>query len=658
MVAVKGLSTFKRSGAGEREARKIGGVRSLKVYSEDDKDQIGVRARDRVAPADVKVKSIPVTAETRQIANLQKEALNKLDKIYGKSINSAQTKVGRKALADIGNSRAILQKNEAVDGRQKLSRVVTKDSKVFNGNPRTRLHDKENIGAVTRKSSKIYCPPQRKSLPVLKRVDKVDNTDIKKINLENEVKNKEKHGFSVKPKVNTTVVPHAGRRSLPVLKHADKANLNNKVKNKDKYGFSVKPKVGTNVVPQVSNARDYRLKNRVSDGFIKMSSQGLPMAGDAKRLSRMSMKPTVKITAGIPRAQRASISTSVSTKSTSGTLVLSKQKDAASRCSYSKSTDSISCKKNTDASTSGITAKGKPGRRKSYTSLLIESTKLLKDHGNATKEETLPQIYDDNNQLEVAEYVDEIYQHYWVAEAHHQSLKNYMEIQTDITPQTRGILINWLIEVHLKFDLMQETLYLMVTLLDYYLSAVDIKKNEMQLVGLTSLLLASKYEDYWHPKVMELIGISAETYTRDQMLGMETTILRKLNFRLNLPTPYVFMLRFLKAAQGGKKFEKLAFFLIELCLVEYDALHFKPSLLCASAIYLARCTLHLTPAWTPLLRKHSHYEEFQIRYCAEVILGFHQAARKALLRVTYDKFMSADNGKVASIKPLDRLPPS
>lgn len=48
---------------------------------------------------------------------------------------------------------------------------------------------------------------------------------------------------------------------------------------------------------------------------------------------------------------------------------------------------------------------------------------------------------------------------------------------------------------------MPETLYLMVTLLDRYLSQAKIKKNEMQLVGLTALLLASKYEDFWHPRV-------------------------------------------------------------------------------------------------------------------------------------------------------------
>lgn len=109
-----------------------------------------------------------------------------------------------------------------------------------------------------------------------------------------------------------------------------------------------------------------------------------------------------------------------------------------------------------------------------------------------------------------------------------------MAVQSDITPRMRGILVNWLIEVcnmiffplvllsccfvlshyletkqavvlrnqvHLKFQLMQETLFLMVQLLDRVLSVLPIKKDQLQMVGLTALLLASKYEDYWHPKV-------------------------------------------------------------------------------------------------------------------------------------------------------------
>lgn len=129
------------------------------------------------------------------------------------------------------------------------------------------------------------------------------------------------------------------------------------------------------------------------------------------------------------------------------------------------------------------------------------------------------------------------------------------------------------------------------------------------------------------------------------------------------------------------QFEHLAFYLVELCLVEYEALKYKPSLLCASAIYLARCTMKLTPTWTPLLRKHSRYEESQIRHvftsvlsvritlswsnhfkfeccrsCTDMILKFHKAAKTAMLKVTYEKYMRLDFSRVAAINPLEVLP--
>lgn len=69
---------------------------------------------------------------------------------------------------------------------------------------------------------------------------------------------------------------------------------------------------------------------------------------------------------------------------------------------------------------------------------------------------------------------------------------------------------------------------------------------------------------------------------------------------------------------GGWRFflqlEHLAFYLIELSLTEYEALRFRPSLLCASAVYVARCTLNKLPAWTSLLGKHAQYEEYQMRH--------------------------------------------
>ncbi|KAI5332553.1 hypothetical protein L3X38_022682 [Prunus dulcis] len=380
-------------------------------------------------------------------------------------------------------------------------------------------------------------------------------------------------------------------------------------------------------------------------------------------LPRISVRPILKSTLNTSESQRTLKSKCASgpKKLVSATATSSKtEKVVTSFLPENVKHDSTQGELPSDGkcshSVSSTISRRNSNRRRSYTSLLMTGSKLLEERDEAMKQEELPSIDDDCNQLEVSDYVDEIYQYYWVSEAQNPPLENFMLIQADITPHMRGILVNWLIEVHFKFELMQETLYLMVTLLDQYLSQVTIKKDEMQLVGLTALLLASKYEDFWHPRVKELISISAESYTRDQVLRMEKLMLKKLKFRLNAPTPYVFMLRFLKAAQSEPKLEHLAFYLIELCLVEYEASRFKPSLLCAAALYVARCTLQITPAWTPLLCKHARYDVSQIRDSAEMILKVQKVARVGRLKVTYEKYMRPDLSGVAAIKPLERLP--
>ncbi|XP_056161346.1 cyclin-B1-3 isoform X3 [Syzygium oleosum] len=448
------------------------------------------------------------------------------------------------------------------------------------------------------------------------------------------------------------------RKSLPVLRRNSQENSESTAKRNGRSAMPTKIKGGHKVLPRVSNLASHVASTRAS-GCTMMGPRFQSTVGAS---SRKHSKGVVNNALGALDAQRASKCEDVKVvdKSVDG-VSPEKQTEvsvplAENTFQLDKEAMSSSNIIHSGGSTSGFIVKKKPQRRRSYTSLLMARSKFLGENGEVLKLEKLPSIDDHSNQLEVAEYVDDIYEYYWNTEAHSACLANYMSIQRDITPSMRGILINWLIEVHFKFDLMHETLYLMVTLLDRYLSQVSIQKKEMQLVGLTALLLSSKYEDFWHPRIKDLISISAESYTREQMLGMEKSILKQLKFRLNLPTPYVFMLRFLKAAHSDKKLEHLAFYLIELCLVEYEALEFKPSLLCASALYVARCTLQMSPAWTLLLIRHARYEVSQIRVCAEMILRFHKAARLGQLKVTYEKYMGSDHGCVAAIKPLDELP--
>lgn len=77
-------------------------------------------------------------------------------------------------------------------------------------------------------------------------------------------------------------------------------------------------------------------------------------------------------------------------------------------------------------------------------------------------------------------------------------------------------------------------------------------------VGVTAMLIASKYEEIWAPEVRDFVYISDRAYTRDQILAMEKLMLNTLRFNLTVPTPFNFLARFLKAAGTHAKPEARA----------------------------------------------------------------------------------------------------
>ncbi|KAJ0676478.1 putative cyclin [Helianthus annuus] len=164
-----------------------------------------------------------------------------------------------------------------------------------------------------------------------------------------------------------------------------------------------------------------------------------------------------------------------------------------------------------------------------------------------------------------------------------------MSQERDITDRMRGILIDWLIEVHYKFELMEETLYLTVNLVDRFLARRPVVRKNLQLVGITitAMLLGCKYEEVTVPIVNNFIVISDEAYTRSEVLDMEKEMMNALEFNLSVPTPFVFVKRFLKAARSYKEFP--------------------PSLLAAAAVFTAESTLKGSKQWTKTSEFHSQY---------------------------------------------------
>ncbi|KAH0916243.1 hypothetical protein HID58_030689 [Brassica napus] len=262
---------------------------------------------------------------------------------------------------------------------------------------------------------------------------------------------------------------------------------------------------------------------------------------------------------------------------------------------------------------------------------------------------------DEMNPLAVVEYINDIYDFFKKSEELSCVPPNYMDNQQDLNERMRGILIDWLIEVHYKFELMEETLYLTVSVIDRFLAVHQIVRKKLQLVGVTALLLACKYEEVSVPVVDDLILISDKAYTRREVLDMEKLMANTLQFNFSLPTAYVFMRRFLKAAQSDKKLEVLSFFIIELCLVEYEMLEYTPSKLAASAIYTARCTLNGFEEWSKTCEFHTGYKEEELLECARKMVGFHQKAGTGKLTGVHRKYNTSKFSYAARTEPAGFL---
>ncbi|KAK7378018.1 hypothetical protein VNO80_03454 [Phaseolus coccineus] len=230
---------------------------------------------------------------------------------------------------------------------------------------------------------------------------------------------------------------------------------------------------------------------------------------------------------------------------------------------------------------------------------------------------------------------------------------DYIDSQP-IKERSRAILVNWLIEVNTKFDLSLETLYLTINIIDRFLSVKSIpSRRELQLVGISAMLMASKYEEIWAPQVEDFVCLT--TYTHEQILVMEKTILGNLEWTLTVPTPLVFLVRFIKATVPEQELENMAHFLSELGLVHYATVMYCPSMVAASAVFAARCTLNKTPLWNETLKLHTGYSIEQLMECARLLVRFHSMVGNEELKVVYRKYSDPQKGAVAMLPPAKNL---
>lgn len=169
---------------------------------------------------------------------------------------------------------------------------------------------------------------------------------------------------------------------------------------------------------------------------------------------------------------------------------------------------------------------------------------------------------------------------------------HYMEtVQCEIQWSMRSILMDWLVQVHNRFALLPETLFLTVNYIDRFLSSKMVSLGKLQLVGATAIFVAAKYEEINCPSVQEIVFMVDGGYTVDEILKAERFMLSMLQFELGWPGPMSFLRRISKADDYDLETRTLAKYFLEVTIMDERFVGCTPSYLAAGAHCLSRLIL-------------------------------------------------------------------
>lgn len=241
-----------------------------------------------------------------------------------------------------------------------------------------------------------------------------------------------------------------------------------------------------------------------------------------------------------------------------------------------------------------------------------------------------------------------------------------IDIQTEIQWFMRPYLLDFLVEAHSAFQLLPETLFLTVNLLDRYCSKRVVYKRHYQLVGCAALLIASKYGDKKEkvPTIKELKSMCCSLYDDDMFLQMEWHVLSTIGWTVGHPT----VDNFLRMACKDNKVqdpevEHLALYVLEIALYHRDFVSKKSSTLALSALALARQLLHRPQArhheWAATFDSTTFTELMhKINEPSQILSRKYSSARYSCISRTLSQIQAHQAAAQAQLSTYDLTPPS
>ncbi|KAF5098890.1 hypothetical protein D0Z00_001876 [Geotrichum galactomycetum] len=224
--------------------------------------------------------------------------------------------------------------------------------------------------------------------------------------------------------------------------------------------------------------------------------------------------------------------------------------------------------------------------------------------------------------LMVAEYTDDIFDYLYELEPKYMPNPNYMDDQHELEWQQRGVLLDWLVEVHAKLHLLPETLFLATNLIDRFMTLRVVNLDKIQLVGVTALLLAAKYEEVFPPALNHFAYLTGGNFDESDIIGAEKFMLQILEFELSYPNPLNFLRRISKADDYDVQSRSFGKYFLEIAMIDHHFISYPPSVQAAVSMYIAR-TILKRPEWNANLVHYSgDYSEKTVRKVAKHLVRY------------------------------------
>ena len=249
------------------------------------------------------------------------------------------------------------------------------------------------------------------------------------------------------------------------------------------------------------------------------------------------------------------------------------------------------------------------------------------------------------------EYFDEVYLNLLLDEKkfYKKINSNYMTLQKSINDKMRAILVDWLIDVHFRFDMKKKTLFNCIYIIDAFLSKNLIDRKYLQLLGMAALLISCKETEIMYPSLNSFLALSDFSYSLQELTNMERFVMKILDFDILAPTAEEFYAINAEYFKFGEKQRFFGEYFLDASLIDYNLLKYNQSTIAVACGYIVMKFFNLKGVHSLLKNTGDNIKQIDVKNCARDLCFLVKNLSNSSLKATKNKYMSDKYMNIAEL---------